>query len=82
MANLQNPPSSVFASRPPATSATATSTRPPCAVRKLRSLSDAKEATKLLPEVNSMLDKLAKRNIIHANKAAKPEVLASAASMA
>ena len=40
------------------------------AVRKLRSLSDAKEATKLLPEVNSMLDKLAKRNIIHANKAA------------
>ena len=40
------------------------------AVRKLRSLSDAKEAIKLLPEVNSMLDKLAKRNIIHANKAA------------
>lgn len=40
------------------------------AVRKLRDLTDAAEAAKLLPEVNSMLDKLAKRNIIHANKAA------------
>jgi len=40
------------------------------AVRRLRGISDKKEAEKLLPEVASMLDKLAKRNIIHANKAA------------
>ncbi|HOY29483.1 MAG TPA: 30S ribosomal protein S20 [Flavobacteriales bacterium] len=40
------------------------------AVRKLRTLSDKKEAEKLLPEVNSMLDKLAKKNLIHKNKAA------------
>ncbi len=40
------------------------------AVRKLRSLKDKKEASELLPVVTSMLDKLAKRNIIHKNKAA------------
>lgn len=40
------------------------------AVRKLRSLTDKKEAEKLMPEVASMLDKLAKTNIIHKNKAA------------
>lgn len=40
------------------------------AVRRLRELTDKKEATKLLPSVISMLDKLAKKNIIHANKAA------------
>ena len=40
------------------------------AVRKLRSLKDKKEASELLPAVVSMLDKLAKRNIIHKNKAA------------
>lgn len=40
------------------------------AVRKLRDVKDKKEAEKLLPEVASMLDKLAKRNIIHKNKAA------------
>jgi small subunit ribosomal protein S20 len=40
------------------------------AVRKLRSLKDKNEATELLPSVSSMLDKLAKRNIIHKNKAA------------
>ena len=39
------------------------------AVRKLRSLKDKKEANDLLPLVTSMLDKLAKRNIIHKNKA-------------
>lgn len=39
------------------------------AVRKLRGLTDKKEAEKLLPEVASMLDKLAKNNIIHKNKA-------------
>jgi small subunit ribosomal protein S20 len=40
------------------------------AVRKLRDAKDKKEAEKLLPEVSSMLDKLAKNNIIHKNKAA------------
>jgi small subunit ribosomal protein S20 len=40
------------------------------AVRKLRSLTDKKEATSLLPLVASMLDKLAKKNIIHKKKAA------------
>lgn len=40
------------------------------AVRKLRSLKDKNEALSLLPTVISMLDKLAKRNIIHNNKAA------------
>ena len=40
------------------------------AVRKLRSLKDKKEAEVLLPSVASMLDKLAKRNVIHKNKAA------------
>ena len=40
------------------------------AVRRLRELTDKKEATKLLPSVISMIDKLAKKNIIHANKAA------------
>lgn len=40
------------------------------AVRKLRGTADKKEAEKLLPEVTSMLDKLAKKNLIHKNKAA------------
>lgn len=40
------------------------------AVRAIRGTSDKKEAEKLLPEVTAMLDKLAKRNIIHKNKAA------------
>ncbi|MEX1132172.1 MAG: 30S ribosomal protein S20 [Flavobacteriales bacterium] len=40
------------------------------AVRKLRGLTEKGEAEKLLPEVASMLDKLAKKNIIHKNKAA------------
>lgn len=39
------------------------------AVRKLRATKDAKEAATLLPVVSGMLDKLAKRNIIHKNKA-------------
>lgn len=38
-------------------------------VKKLRSTKDSKEAKDLLPKVSSMLDKLAKRNIIHKNKA-------------
>ena len=40
------------------------------AVRKLRSSEDAKEDTEMLPKVSSMLDKLAKNNVIHKNKAA------------
>jgi small subunit ribosomal protein S20 len=40
------------------------------AVKKLRALTDKKEAEGLLTSVCSMLDGLAKRNIIHKNKAA------------
>ena len=39
------------------------------AVRKLRSLKDKKEAETLFTTVAGMLDKLAKKNIIHKNKA-------------
>ena len=39
------------------------------AVRKLRALTDKEEAIKLYPAVQKMLDKLAKTNIIHKNKA-------------
>jgi small subunit ribosomal protein S20 len=39
------------------------------AIRDLRSSADKKEVEKRLPEVLSMIDKLAKNNIIHANKA-------------
>ncbi len=39
------------------------------AVRKLRSINDKVEAISLFPTVAGMLDKLAKRNIIHKNKA-------------
>jgi small subunit ribosomal protein S20 len=40
------------------------------AVRKLRAMTDKEEAEKLYPSVQKMLDKLAKTNIIHKNKAA------------
>lgn len=40
------------------------------AVQELRGLSNKVEAIELLPKVAAMLDKLAKKNIIHANKAA------------
>ncbi len=40
------------------------------AIKKLRSETDKKKAEELLPGVVSMIDKLAKRNIIHNNKAA------------
>ena len=40
------------------------------AVRKLRATSDKAEAVALYPKVQKMLDKLAKVNIIHKNKAA------------
>lgn len=39
------------------------------AVRKLRGLTNKAEAATLLPTVAAMLDKLAKRNVIHKNKA-------------
>ncbi|MCH5308124.1 MAG: 30S ribosomal protein S20 [Prevotella sp.] len=40
------------------------------AVRKLRAMTNKEEATALYPKVQKMLDKLAKNNIIHKNKAA------------
>lgn len=40
------------------------------AIKKLRETTDAKEAKELLSNVVSMIDRLAKKNIIHANKAA------------
>lgn len=40
------------------------------AIRKLRATTEKAEAEKLFVEVSSMIDKLAKRNIIHKNKAA------------
>jgi len=40
------------------------------AVKKFRSLEDKNEATKQLPLVFAMIDKLAKRSVIHKNKAA------------
>lgn len=40
------------------------------AVRDLRASTDKKAASALLPKVSSMLDKLAKTNVIHKNKAA------------
>lgn len=39
------------------------------AVRKLRAITDKEEALRLYPSVQKMLDKLAKTNIIHKNKA-------------
>ncbi|HBG41750.1 MAG TPA: 30S ribosomal protein S20 [Porphyromonadaceae bacterium] len=38
-------------------------------VRKMRSLTSKDEAQKMYPEVCSMLDKLAKKKVIHQNKA-------------
>ncbi|HLV41860.1 MAG TPA: 30S ribosomal protein S20 [Brumimicrobium sp.] len=40
------------------------------AIRVLRATTDKSEAEKLYPSVVGMLDKLAKKNIIHKNKAA------------
>ena len=39
------------------------------ALKKLRETTDKAVAEKMLPEVSSMLDKLAKINVIHKNKA-------------
>lgn len=38
-------------------------------IKKLRNTSDKEKAEKMLPTAFSMIDKLAKRNIIHKNKA-------------
>ncbi len=40
------------------------------AVRKFRATTDKAEAAAQLPAVSAMLDKLAKKGVIHANKAA------------
>ena len=40
------------------------------AIKKLKDLSSKKDALKMYPSVASMLDKLVKNNIIHANKSA------------
>ena len=40
------------------------------AVRKFRALDDKKEAEEKLPRIFSIIDKLAKKSIIHKNKAA------------
>ncbi len=40
------------------------------AIKSLRTATAKKEAQDLLPKVSAMLDKLAKRNVIHKNKAA------------
>lgn len=39
------------------------------AIKKLRSFTDKAEASTLLTKVISMLDRLAKKNVIHKNKA-------------
>jgi small subunit ribosomal protein S20 len=40
------------------------------ALKKMRKTTDKAEADKMLPELNAVLDKLAKKNVIHKNKAA------------
>ena len=40
------------------------------AVRNLRAITDKEEAVKMYPSVQKILDKLAKTNLIHKNKAA------------
>jgi small subunit ribosomal protein S20 len=40
------------------------------ALRDIRATDSKKEAEELLPKMNSMLDRLAKKNIIHGKKAA------------
>lgn len=39
------------------------------AIKKLREMDKAKESAEFLPSVVSMIDKLAKKNVIHNNKA-------------
>lgn len=40
------------------------------ALRDMRSMNDKDEAMKKMPQMTSMIDKLAKRGVIHKNKAA------------
>ena len=40
------------------------------ALKTIRSTTTRKEAAELLPKMNSMLDRLAKKNVIHSKKAA------------
>ena len=49
------------------------------ALKGLRTASTKKDAEALLPKVSSMLDKLAKKNVIHKNKAARYKSRLSAA---
>ncbi|MEM7485563.1 MAG: 30S ribosomal protein S20 [Bacteroidota bacterium] len=53
------------------------------AIKKLRNEEDKKAAETLLPTVVGMIDKLAKRNIIHNNKAAnlKSKLMSRVAAM-
>ena len=39
------------------------------ALKKIRKTTDKAEAAEMLPKMNAMLDKLAKKNVIHKNKA-------------
>jgi small subunit ribosomal protein S20 len=39
-------------------------------LKELRSSKDKAEVSKLVPEISAMLDRLAKKNVIHKNKAA------------
>ena len=39
-------------------------------LKELRSSKDKAEVSKLVPELSAMLDRLAKKNVIHKNKAA------------
>jgi small subunit ribosomal protein S20 len=39
-------------------------------LKELRTTKDKSKATAMLPEVSAMLDRLAKKNVIHKNKAA------------
>ncbi|GAB4519749.1 MULTISPECIES: 30S ribosomal protein S20 [Flavobacteriaceae] len=53
------------------------------AIKKLRNEEDKKAAEALLPTVVGMIDKLAKKNIIHSNKAAnlKSKLMTQVAGM-
>ncbi|WP_431161045.1 30S ribosomal protein S20 [Flagellimonas beolgyonensis] len=53
------------------------------AIKKLRNEEDKKAAEALLPTVVGMIDKLAKRNIIHTNKASnlKSKLMSKIAAM-
>ena len=53
------------------------------AIKNLHSVEDKKDAEAMLPKVVSMVDKLAKKNVIHSNKAAniKSKLTAHVASL-